>query len=431
MPDAIADVGTSTADRAPNVDAAEAGPPDVAPGEVDAGSDAPGGGSFMPAEHPAWPQVPLMAQGSVLRPMRLVPIVVQGETLSSALFGFADALVSSSWWAAVGSDYRLGAPVPSAVHVTGGAIPQSSGRADPQNPGRADMESYIENLIQANTAPTPDDHTLYILFLPAGVVAYDEASGTSNANCQLYTGYHSAFETFMAADGGVRGVAWGFAQRCGATQGVSDQDRLTLTASHEIIEAATDPLPGYGWSQEGPGPATPPPWTQSPYAVLGGEVADLCTGTQISEGGYLFSRVWSNTAAMGQGDPCVPALAGVVYVNASAPQPWYKVAAGASVQIPLTGFSEAPAQDWLLYASVGAGNDAAGRLQATISAATSVTTTLGPTATTNNGRGATLAVNAAAGTPSGTWSLIEVTSQPMAAGGGDPIHFWPVGVYVP
>jgi hypothetical protein len=372
-----------------------------------------------------------MSQGTTLKPIQLVSIVVQGETLSSALFGFGDALVASTWWTAVGKDYSLGAAAMPTVHVTGPAIPHNTTRADPQNPGESDMVSYIQQLIASNTAPAPHANTLYMLYLPPGIVAYDEPTGTSNTNCQLYGGYHSAFNaTANLFDGSVSGVSWAFAQRCGQGQVLSEQDTLTVTASHEIIESATDAIPGYGWGMVGP-VITSMPWTQSPYAALGGEVGDLCADTLWSDGTYAYQRVWSNTAAMGKGDPCLPAYPNLPYFNTSAPQGWYSVTAGASVNVPLAGFSDRATADWYVYAAVGAGNDTANDMTGGITSSTTAQTTMGTTATTNNGRTATLTINAAAGTASGTWILVEVVSQPEVANGGDPSHFWPVGIYVP
>jgi hypothetical protein len=101
------------------------------------------------------------------------------------------------------------------------------------------------------------------------------------------------------------------------------------------------------------------------------------------------------------------------------------------VQIPVTGFSDRATADWYLYPVKMLGNDSGSRLTSQITSSTTVQTSRGATATTNNGRNATLTVSAASGTPSGTWTLIEVTSQPQSPNGGDRSHVWLLGVYVP
>lgn len=423
---------------------------DVPPGrEAGAGSDSgerpdTGAAPFVQAPHPAWPVVTAFPPGRVLKPLKLVSIVVQGDPLSSALFGFGDALVSGTWWKAVTPDYGLGTASSPTVHVTGPAIPDSATHADPKNPDGPEMSQYILSLIAAHTAPAPDDNTMYMLYLPPGVVAFDDATGTSNTMCQLYGGYHDVLDPSATQDGGAGGVAWGFAQRCPGTAMPSDQDTLTVAASHEILEATTDPVPGYGWGLAGPDPELEltTPWVQLPDVALGGEVGDLCAGSQWSDGTYAYQRIWSTTAAMGAGDPCVPAYPDVPYVNVSAaPSPdaaqaglaagWYAVTAGSSVTIPLTGFSDRPAADWFVYPSPGATNDTAAQLTTAITSPSIVQTNAGPTATVHNGGTATLTVTAAPGTPSGTWTTVQVISQPEQSIGGDPAHYWPVGVYVP
>jgi hypothetical protein len=425
--DASLTEGSTVADATSDVGSPDSG--------NDTGADTDAQSSFVMASHPPWPQIPLMSNpGATFQTMKLVSIVVQGDPLANMLFGFGDALVKSAWWTTVGKDYSLGPTAMTNVHVTGPPIPQNTTRADPKNPGSADMANYIQNLINTNVAPARDDNAMYLLYLPPGIAAFDDKSSTSNTYCQFYGGYHGA-QPYVAADGGATNnvFIWGYAQRCGPTASPSDLDTLTLAASHEIAEAATDALPGYGWTFLAAIPTTPPPapWTKSPWVPLGGEVGDLCESTQWTEGTYKYQRIWSNTAAGGPDDPCVPAYSNVPYVNASAPQTWYSVSAGASVQIPVTGFSDRATADWYLYPVKMLGNDSGSRLTSQITSSTTVQTSRGATATTNNGRNATLTVSAASGTPSGTWTLIEVTSQPQSPNGGDPSHFWLLGVYVP
>jgi hypothetical protein len=80
-----------------------------------------------------------------------------------------------------------------------------------------------------------------------------------------------------------------------------DFDELTWSASHEIVEVASDPHP-----------TTFPAWYDNLLTYLG-EIADLCNDiptTQTLDGTpYVLTRIYSaSRAAARAGDPCVPAL---------------------------------------------------------------------------------------------------------------------------
>ena len=95
--------------------------------------------------------------------------------------------------------------------------------------------------------------------------------------------------------------------RCG------DEAELTATASHEILEASTNPDPAAR------GFAFVPDDTSVAFAASGVEAVDPCGlltmddhWTQAS--GFVVQRAWSNrAAALGQ-NPCVPARAGRPFV---------------------------------------------------------------------------------------------------------------------
>jgi len=377
-----------------------------------AGVDAAPSQPFVPATPPTWPQVP-GAQKVVLKSMKLVTVVSSGDTLASEIFAFADALVASQWWTTVTSEYGVGAPSGS-VHVTGPAITQ--------NPDQPTMLSYITSAIASNSAAAQDGSTMYMLFLPKGIVAIDPMNGV-NTNCQYFGGFHDQFDSM--------GDAFGVGQRC-PTQGtgLTEIQDLTITGSHEIVEAATDPQPGMGWGF-GAVDATQP-WTSAPTLTApGGELADLCLGTQWNEGNVLYQRVWSNQAAAAGGDPCVPAMPGVPYYLSSAPQGWYTVAAGASVDIPFAGFSTSRSNDWVLESTPLGSSSASMTFTATIASTTRITAQGMVFPTTNNGRTATLTVTAPSAA-SGSWAVFGVASlATSSAAGQDAYHLWPVGVYTP
>jgi hypothetical protein len=102
--------------------------------------------------------------------------------------------------------------------------------------------------------------------------------------------------------------------RCPAYPGLSDIDSLDWTISHEYVEEATDPFETAYWTVDADHMA----WSWEPNFV---EMADICNYpfliTTPSDLGYTVQRAWSNAAAAGGGDPCVPAPTDRVYFNAA------------------------------------------------------------------------------------------------------------------
>jgi len=133
-------------------------------------------------------------------------------------------------------------------------------------------------------------------------------------------------------------------------------DTVTSLASHEIIEAATDPSVGFGYMMRETSDACDAVGTD--YVRIansfgGAEVGDLCeelVDKNITEGGFALQRSWSNSGAA-TGDPCVPTLPGDVYVNVTAtPSRVQSVFRGTSIMFTLKGWSTAPTTDWKISA---------------------------------------------------------------------------------
>jgi hypothetical protein len=142
------------------------------------------------------------------------------------------------------------------------------------------------------------------------------------------------------------------------------------------------------------------------------------------EGDFYYQRSFSNQAAASDRDPCVPALLGAYY-GATTENPWYAGAAGATLTIPVVGWSTAPTADWIVRARVQNTSDDT----LTFSAATGG-------ARLNNGVGATLTVTIPSGAPSGAWAAIYLLAErrdqnQQLLPGEDIAHLQMVGVYVP
>ena len=370
---------------------------------------------WAPAPHPAWPQIP----GShVLAPLQVVAITSDGDPLGDTLATFTDQMMVSAWWRSIGGDYGLGDARP-VVHVKGPAL--SGNLAD------ADMKSYVTSAIAGNAAAAGDANTVYLFYLPPGVVMV-LGTGTLNTDCSVEVGYHNSFF-------GPHAAGFSAVQRC--TNTIEPLlDRTTAIASHEIAEAATDTgLHGYTLGR----PPTVTPWSDSiwrSYESSGNvETGDLCEGTRIREGAFLYQRIWSNSAAARGGDPCAPAAAGGFF-DVSAPEGWYALDASGSVTIPLTGWStSADLPDWDIASIVKSASVTGFTVRTSAATHESVSAKL--RATTNNGRAASVMVTAPAGAASGSYAVISVRSWPVTPSGdfvwgdSDPFHYWLVGVHVP
>ena len=144
-------------------------------------------------------------------------------------------------------------------------------------------------------------------------------------SCTGFGGYHNAMV--------VNGVTFAYAimPECPVAAGGHHGRALqyvTLAASHELAEAATDPFSvrarGRPSSATTSTSTTPRPTPGT--TVVGGEVGDMCFDDlglgqdEDGRGGFTVQRIWSNAAAAAEQRPCVPALSRP-YFNV-APEQW-------------------------------------------------------------------------------------------------------------
>jgi hypothetical protein len=400
-------------------DAADALATDAA--DAAAGDTAP----FATVPHTLYPQVVLGAASGEVTTPRIVSVLAANDDLATELAAFGDAAIHSAWWREMARDYGVGA-ARAHVRVDGPAIP--SGTLT-----QAEMVTYVQNAVRA--APTPpvaDGHTIYVLYLPAGV---SNTSAASTPTC--VESYHRAFP------GGTTGMGDGIAivGRCAPRTGQTQLEQITTTSSHEIAEAATDTADGWALARLD----TDPAWMYSIWIEEEGgahtEIGDICSlETRIREGGFVYQRVFSNSAAAAGGDPCVP-FHPFPYYSVSTPNGWYAAparpaSAAWTVTIPVTGWSTAATDDWLISSAVPYSSRTGVTAQSAL--ASDTMTMLGGMTyhTINNGRTATLTVTLPAAAASGDWFALFVRSFRRDAS-GDPLpnddfaHRWMVGVYVP
>lgn len=133
----------------------------------------------------------------------------------------------------------------------------------------AAIQKMIENQISAGKFPASNPNVLYFVFLPSGVTVTQGGS----ASCKVFCGYHDATSS------GIFYAVMPFPDCSGCSSGLSNFDALTVTASHELCEAITDPIPGDGW-----------------YDNANGEIGDICAWQTKKVGQYTVQKEWSNQA---------------------------------------------------------------------------------------------------------------------------------------
>eukprot|EP01126_Amoeba_proteus_P057368 TRINITY_DN72_c0_g1_i11.p1 TRINITY_DN72_c0_g1~~TRINITY_DN72_c0_g1_i11.p1 ORF type:complete len:311 (+),score=35.94 TRINITY_DN72_c0_g1_i11:716-1648(+) len=130
--------------------------------------------------------------------------------------------------------------------------------------------------ISKGTLPPGDVNTLFVSVFPSnypppGIGNCDDGCGIHMLRGNINIAFHPDFSSTLCKDGCLTGVTTN-----------SSLDGLKVTISHELVEAITDPNPG----------GNSPGW----YSTVSGtgEVADMCTGTDLVNGHYV-QQWWSQT----------------------------------------------------------------------------------------------------------------------------------------
>jgi hypothetical protein len=159
--------------------------------------------------------------------------------------------------------------------------------------------------------PYPDGNTIYVIYLPWNV---DINNGPFGGTCDKFDAYHLQ-SMALTVDGPKLAippfdVSWQsypyavIPLKCATVGGAINVDKLTDLMSHEIVEAATDPISLGGWVDNST-------FNFSGDFLKEGEAADICesigsapdTRERRLENGITVSSYWSNADRM-----CVPLL---------------------------------------------------------------------------------------------------------------------------
>jgi hypothetical protein len=138
-----------------------------------------------------------------------------------------------------------------------------------------DLQPWLKSLITANKVPPPDADTIYMLHFPAGVVISQGGSSSCNQFCAYHGSYQDSSGHRVRYGVIPDQLSGGCENGCGT--GATSTDLVSEVASHELIEAVTDPDGGSGW-----------------YNNSCGEIGDICVGMDGTANGAEVQLEWSN-----------------------------------------------------------------------------------------------------------------------------------------
>jgi hypothetical protein len=147
-----------------------------------------------------------------------------------------------------------------------------------------DIQAELAAQIDAGNLPAPDGkNDLFMVHFPPSV----SITAGTDVSCVQFCAYHSTFQkadhmVFYGVMPDVKDTDC--AQGCG---GSAAQDNETSVASHEMVEAITDPA--VGLAPDGP-PVAPMAWYNDPQ----GEIGDICNARQGHSNGFTVQLQWSN-----------------------------------------------------------------------------------------------------------------------------------------
>ena len=286
------------------------------------------------------------AGGPVLENLKIVNIFMSADwdadnpgTTKQAINAFTQKLVTSSYFSAAMTDYGVkSSSFGGSFDATGASrvlcpTPSIGGISDfvsihawiacMASAGPIPITSSDLGLNATNgNIPPPDDGTVYVIYVPKGTSVTDAGFGT----CDNYSGYHVFHDVpKWAWECGIDcvGCAADFCKPlcclactpiCGPT--VHSQrfayamvaaecaggnlSTLTSLATHEIIEATTDPVPPTGWID-----LTTFSFSDPIHVAQAGEIGDICDDrfapSVTMSDGNVVSAYWSIAA-----QACVP-----------------------------------------------------------------------------------------------------------------------------
>jgi hypothetical protein len=225
-------------------------------------------------EPPAAPSAPQLTYrgGPLLTGVQVVTVFwgstwESEQTLVDQINAFYDTILQSAYMDTL-AEYSVQG------HTIGHGTRAGTFTITTPRPGRSVTDAAIQRFLHHNIGtvlPQPTSNTLYVLYLPSGT----SVSMGGGRSCTAFCGYHDSIGSAI-----FYGVL-PYPGCSGCLGGMQAFEALTVTSSHELAEAITDPVPGTGW-----------------YDDVNGEIGDVCAWQTETIAGYSVQKEWSN--AQGQ-----------------------------------------------------------------------------------------------------------------------------------
>jgi hypothetical protein len=268
-----------------------------------------------PAFKPTPPTIVSLG-GPVLATPKVVPVFFSNDDplITAGLADFTSKVGATEYWTATTAEYGVGP-------MASGAPVQLS-EAAPALLDDADIQAWLSAKLNADDPafPVPDENTIFLLTYPAGVTVTFQGG----SSCVNFGAYHNSLK--LDANHGNITVPYAMSPRCASFGGLSGIDMVTSGASHELVEAVTDPAP-----LDNPAFELIDDDHLFWLLAVGSETGDMGTGHGPSAYAVFpglaskAQRCWSNKAALALHDPCVPYATGEAYFNAAVVLPDPKV----------------------------------------------------------------------------------------------------------
>jgi hypothetical protein len=199
-----------------------------------------------------------------------------------------------------------------------------------------DVERLLEEETRGSLASLGPE-ALLLVYLPPGTSLREAGQP------RYCDGGPRAYHRLLPAEPGP--IPYAVIARCGG------EAVLTAVASHEIVETATNPDP------QDPGFRLEASPQNVGFASSGWEPVDPCGlmnfehHRTLVSGGFSVQRAWSNRAAAGGHDPCVPALRDRAFVGLVPRQSAVRLPTeGATAMVILDASADGPAGPWRVSA---------------------------------------------------------------------------------
>ena len=271
------------ADEGPNADTASAEGTRIHMLRIQNSSDAPVANAVTPAIAGL-----TFFGGPVLTHVAVHPVFWNSATkLQSSINAFYPTIVSDSIYTSLLPQYKNAAGT---AIGTGTAVAGVVDTRTTASVTDATVQTEIANLINGTGGrpkllPAPTANTYYPVHFPSGMTI---TAPDGSRSCVQFCAYHGTFvlngvnvNYGIIPDIGQSGCAGG----CG---GSTVTNNTTSVASHELVEATTDPAVGLA-TVFGP----PLGWYDQ---VDNGEIGDLCNGQQAVVGTITVQKEWSNAS---------------------------------------------------------------------------------------------------------------------------------------